>query len=45
MDGLNRAGAHEAVVLPAPWHATECEIDLRPGGIFRAVMAGPNGVG
>lgn len=23
---------------PAPWTVTDCEIDLRPGGIFRTVM-------
>ena len=23
---------------PAPWKTVECEIDLRPGGIFRTVM-------
>lgn len=28
---------------PAPWRVTEAEIDLRPGGAFRTVMAGPNG--
>jgi len=28
---------------PAPWRTVECEIDLRPGGIFRTVMQGPNG--
>jgi uncharacterized protein YndB with AHSA1/START domain len=28
---------------PAPWKAVECEIDLRPGGIFSTVMQGPDG--
>lgn len=28
---------------PAPWRTTACELDLRPGGIFRTVMEGPNG--
>jgi uncharacterized protein YndB with AHSA1/START domain len=28
---------------PAPWKAVECEIDLRPGGIFRTLMRGPEG--
>ncbi len=28
---------------PKPWQTIECEIDLRPGGIFRTVMQGPNG--
>jgi uncharacterized protein YndB with AHSA1/START domain len=23
---------------PAPWQTVDCEIDLRPGGIFRTVM-------
>ncbi len=29
---------------PAPWTTVECEIDLRPGGIFRTVMQSPDGL-
>jgi uncharacterized protein YndB with AHSA1/START domain len=28
---------------PAPWKTVDCEIDLRPGGIFRTVMQSPEG--
>jgi len=28
---------------PAPWKTVDCEIDLRPGGLFRTVMCSPEG--
>ena len=28
---------------PLPWKTVDCEIDLRPGGIFRTVMQSPEG--
>jgi uncharacterized protein YndB with AHSA1/START domain len=28
---------------PVPWQTPHAEIDLRPGGIFRTVMQGPDG--
>ena len=29
---------------PLPWRTIACEIDLRPGGIFRTTMQSPEGV-
>jgi uncharacterized protein YndB with AHSA1/START domain len=28
---------------PAPWRTLEAEVDLRPGGVFRTLMRGPEG--
>lgn len=28
---------------PAPYTTPECDIDLRPGGVFRTLMRGPDG--
>ena len=28
---------------PAPWTISDCEIDLRPGGVFSCVMKSPDG--
>ena len=33
----------KAWFTPAPWRTVECEIDLRPGGLFRTVMRSPEG--
>jgi uncharacterized protein YndB with AHSA1/START domain len=33
----------KAWFVPKPWETAECEIDLRPGGIFRTVMRDPEG--
>jgi uncharacterized protein YndB with AHSA1/START domain len=30
-------------LAPAPWTIVDCEVDLRPGGIFRFIMRSPEG--
>ncbi len=30
-------------VTPAPWTTVDCQIDLRPGGVFSTVMRSPEG--
>lgn len=30
-------------LCPRPWRVAECEVDLRPGGLFRFVLQGPDG--
>lgn len=29
--------------VPKPWQTVHCEIDLRPGGVFRTIMRSPDG--
>ncbi|MEW6454116.1 MAG: SRPBCC family protein [Pseudomonadota bacterium] len=29
--------------VPSPWKITDCEIDLRPGGVFSSTMLSPEG--
>ena len=44
VEGLDRPRASEAVVRArSPMRSPKCELDLRPGGIFRIRMTGPDG--
>ena len=40
---MDEAGTLKKWFTPVPWQTVDCEIDLRPGGIFRTVMRGPEG--
>lgn len=46
-DALWRGWTDPALLMqwfcPRPWKVVECEIDLRPGGIFRTMMQSPEG--
>jgi len=46
-DKLWRAWTEPALLqqwfCPRPWRVSEAELDVRPGGVFRTVMEGPNG--
>jgi uncharacterized protein YndB with AHSA1/START domain len=43
MDGMDHARITQQWFTPAPWKTVDCEIDLRPGGLFRTVMRSPEG--
>jgi uncharacterized protein YndB with AHSA1/START domain len=43
MEGVDHAGAPDEMVHAGAWTTVDCEIDLRPGGIFRTVMRSPEG--
>lgn len=40
---LTEPALMEQWFCPKPWRATDCVIDLRPGGAFSTVMRGPGG--
>ena len=40
---LDDAGHVKQWFTPKPWIITDCEIDLRPGGLFRTRMPSPDG--
>lgn len=42
-DGWTRPEMLKRWFTPAPWQTVDCTIDLRPGGVFRTVMRGPDG--
>lgn len=46
-DAVWRAWTEPALLMPwfcpLPWKTIDCEIDLRPGGIFRTTMQSPEG--
>ena len=42
-EGLTNPSILMKWFCPRPWKVIECEIDLKPGGIFRTVMQSPEG--
>ena len=43
MGRLDETRARSAWFAPKPWTVSDCEMDLRPGGIFRFVLRSPEG--
>ena len=43
-DGWTNAETLPHWFCPKPWRVVECEIELRPGGIFATTMQGPDGI-
>lgn len=43
-DGWTKPDTLMRWFCPRPWKVIECDIDLRPGGLFRTVMQSPEGV-
>lgn len=42
-EGWTQAALLKQWLCPRPWQISECEVDLRPGGILRFAMQGPEG--
>ena len=43
LGGLDKARAHRQMVHARALDTIDCEIDLRPGGMFRTIMRSPEG--
>ena len=43
LGSFDEAPASQTWFCPKPWRVSECEVDVRPGGMMRTVMQGPDG--